>query len=76
MKRNKAVEFVSENLVLFCLLLIKREGLHYEKYTLVFIFAFRFYKRGEGSVLVHREMEKWQPCYSSQTGGLNHETET
>jgi len=23
-------------------------------------------------VLVHREMEKWQPCYSLQTGGLNH----
>jgi hypothetical protein len=24
-------------------------------------------------VLVHREMEKWQPCYSSLTGGQSHE---
>ena len=31
---------------------------------------------GNTFVLVHREMEKWQPCYSSQTGGLNHETES
>ena len=49
----------------------------YGKYDIYYLFFELGFRLGAGNgVLVHREMEKWQPCYSSQTGGLNHETET
>jgi len=46
------------------------------KLVLIVMNQFRQIRIKADYVLVHREMEKWQPCYSSQTGGLNHETET